>query len=307
MTKFKVKALVDIHRKGSKDKQPVALVGKEYEAVDNGKEFLFRGEDHVAVSMPWETTVGDDPLFSVVDGIQEHRSGGYIGEKMSGYMIIGSTEAGGANYKSAKQVYVPRDSLQFRYANLTEREALTTIQDQLHEEGYTCVYITEIKELSFMMPKHERDEDNKLIASSAQKFTCKMDSNVSFFQNGYFFDEENPVAVIHDENGIVSFKHRGEDAPDFVFKTQNDRKKAENDLWETMRQCGEFYFKRPDYDHGAPFRYEKLEGANDPHEAYMTEDDKVVVKRVDGTETVIGSSGKLDMGWKFLEGKAKDE
>ncbi|WCS69273.1 hypothetical protein Goe20_01560 [Bacillus phage vB_BsuM-Goe20] len=234
MTTFKVKALVDIHRKGSEDKEPVALVGKEYEAIDDGKEFLFRGEDHVAASMPWETTVGDNPLFSVVDGIQEHGSGGYIGEKMSGYIIIGTPEAGDVDRKSSKRIFVPRDSLQFRHANLTEREALTKIQDQLHEEGYTCVYITEIKELSYMIPKHERDEENKLIASSAQKFTVKMDSNVSFFQNGYFFDEENPVEVIHDENGIVSFKHRGEDAPDFVFKTQSD-------LWETMRHLSKVY------------------------------------------------------------------
>ncbi|WZK93416.1 hypothetical protein [Bacillus phage BvP] len=307
MTKFKVKALVDIHRKGSEDKEPVALVGKEYEAIDDGKEFLFRGEDQVAVSMPWESTVGDDPLFSVVDGIQEHGAGGYIGEKMSGYIIIGTTETGEVDAKSSKRIFMSREGLQFCHANLTEREALTTVQDQLHEEGYTCVYITEIKELSYMIPKHERDEDNRLIASSAQKFTVKMDANVSFFQNEYFFDEENPIAVIHDENGIVSFKHRGEDAPDFVFKTQKDRKKAENDLWETMRHCGEFYFTRPDYDHDVPFRYEELEGANDLHEAYMTEDDKVVVKLVDGTEKVIGSSGKLKVGWKFLGGKAKDE
>ncbi|QZA69052.1 hypothetical protein 010DV004_115 [Bacillus phage 010DV004] len=299
MTKFKIKSLLD-SRLTTKD--------KHYLAVDDGNEFMFHGDHGKAVRMPWTAILGEDPLFSVVEGLEELRSGGYFHDMMNGYVIVGTTEIGDVDHKEAKRILMTRDNLRYLHANLTEREALTKIQDQLHEEGYTCVYITEIKELTYMIPDHERDEDNKLIASSAQKLTLRMGPDVSFSQEKYFFDEEEPVDVIHDENYMVSFKHRGEDAPDFVFKTQKQREEDEKGLWAVMRHCRDqgstLYFKRPRY--GLPVSYDKLEGAKDPHKAYMTDHDDVIVKLVDGTEMVIGKAGKLDVGWKFLGSEADD-
>ncbi|QZA69612.1 hypothetical protein 035JT004_114 [Bacillus phage 035JT004] len=293
MTKFKIKSLLD-SRLTTKD--------KHYLAVDNGNEFMFHGDHGKAVRMPWTAILGEDPLFSVVEGLEELAPAGRLRDMLGGYIIIGTAEGGSVNHKDSKRILMTRDNLQYRYANLSEREALTRIQDELHEEGYTTVYITEIKETTFMLPSHERDEEGNLIASSAQKMTTRLDPDVYFTQKKYFFDVEEPVDVIHDENYMVSFKPRGEDAPEFVFKTKKQRDEDERRLWETMKHCSDqnktLYFKRPKY--GFSVDYDSLEGANDPHEAYMTSEDQVIVKLVDGTERVIGKSGELDVGWKFL-------
>lgn len=293
MTKFKIKPLID---------SPVATLGKEYLAVDNGNEFMFHGDNGKVYSMPWRALLGEDPRFSVVEGLEELAFAGGLGKVMDGYVIIGTNEMGDVDHKSAKRILMTRDSLQYFYANLSERQALTKIQDQLHEEGYPMVYITEIKEFTYMVPAHERDEENNLIAASAQKITTRLDPDVYFTQKKYFFDEEEPVDVIHDENYMVSFKRRGEDAPEFVFKTKKQRDEDKRGLWEIMKHCRDkgiaLYFKRPKY--GFSVGYDELEGANDPHEAYMTTEDQVIVKLADGTERVIGKSGELDVGWKFL-------
>ncbi|QZA70258.1 hypothetical protein 278BB001_107 [Bacillus phage 278BB001] len=299
MTKFKIKSLLD-SRLTTKD--------KHYLAVDDGNEFMFHGDHGKAVRMPWTALVGKDPLFSVVEGLEELAPADSLRNILGGYIILGVNETGSVDHKESKRIFMTQDSLQYLYANLSAREALTKIQDQLHEEGYTTVYITEIKETTFMLPAHERDEENNLIASSAQKITTRMDPNVYFSQKKYFFDEEKPVDVIH-EDYKVRFKHRGEDAPEFVFKTQKQREEDEKGLWEIMKHCSDqsktLYFKRPKY--GFSVDYDSLEGANDPHEAYMTPDDRVIVKLADETERVIGRSGKLDVGWKFLGSDEGDD
>lgn len=292
MTKFKIKPLADTS---------ATTLGKEYLAVDNGNEFMFHGDNGKMYSLPWIALLGKNPRFSVTEGLEELAAAGRLRDMLGGYVIIGTNEIGSVDNNSSKRIRMTRENLQYFYANLSERQALTKIQDQLHEEGYTTVYITEIKETTFMLPAHERDEENNLIARSAQKITTKMDSNVYFTQKKYFFDEEEPVDVIH-ENSMVRFKHRGEDAPEFVFKTKKQRDENKRGLWEIMKHCRDqgkaLYFKRPKY--GFSVDYGELEGANDPHEAYMTPEDQVIVKLADGTERVIGKSGELDVGWKFL-------
>lgn len=296
MTKFKIKPLID---------SPAATLGKEYLAVDNGTEFMFHGDNGKVYSMPWSALLGEDPRFSVVEGLEELAFAGGLGKIMDGYIIIGTNEMGDVDHKSAKKILMTRNNLQYLYANLSERQALTEIQDQLHEEGYPMVYITEIKEFTYMVPAHERDEENNLIASSAQKINTRLDSDIYFTQKKYFFDVEEPVDVIHDENYMVSFKPRGKDSPEFVFKTKKQRDENKRGLWEIMKHCSDqgkaLYFKRPKY--GFSVDYDELEGANDPHEAYMTSEDQVIVKLADGTERVIGKSGELDVGWKFLGNK----
>lgn len=296
MTKFKIKPLID---------SPVATLGKEYLAVDNGNEFMFHGDNGKVYSMPWSALLGEDPRFSVVEGLEELAFAGGLGKIMDGYIIIGTNEMGDVEHKSAKKILMTRNNLQYLYANLSERQALTEIQDQLHEEGYPMVYITEIKEFTYMVPAHERDEENNLIASSAQKINTRLDSDIYFTQKKYFFDVEEPVDVIHDENYRVSFKPRGKDSPEFVFKTKKQRDENKRGLWEIMKHCSDqgkaLYFKRPKY--GFSVDYDELEGANDPHEAYMTSEDQVIVKLADGTERVIGKSGELDVGWQFLGNK----
>lgn len=300
MTKFKIKPLID---------SPVATLGKEYLAVDNGNEFMFHGDNGKVYSMPWRALLGEDPRFSVTEGLEELAAAGGLGKMMNGYIIIGTNEMGDVDHKNSKRILMTRNNLQYLYANLSEREALIRIQDQLHEEGYPMVYITEIKEFTYMVPAHERDEAGNLIASSAQKMTTRLDSDVYFTQKKYFFDMEEPVDVIHDENYMVSFKPRGEDAPEFVFKTKKQRDEDERRLWENMKHCSDqsktLYFKRPKY--GFSVDYDSLEGANDPHKAYMTSDDQLIVKLADGTERVIGKSGELDVGWEFLGSDVGDD
>ncbi len=299
MTKFKIKSLWDSRS---------TTVGKQYLAVDDGGEFLFHGDNGKIVRMSWIALLGEDPLFKVIEGLEEFAPAGGLGTMMDGYIIIGTNGMGDVDHKSAKRILMTRENLQYFYANLSERQALTKIQDQLHEEGYPMVYITEIKEFTYMIPAHERDEENNLIASSAHKITTRLDPDVYFTQKKYFFDVEEPVDVIHDENYMVSFKPRGEDAPEFVFKTKKKRDEDKRELWEIMKHCRDqgkvLYFKRPKY--GFSVDYDGLEGAQDPHEAYMTTEDQVIVKLADGTERVIGKSGELDVGWRFLGSEVND-